>query len=169
MPRKPLLETHLEQMQDPPATIVPRRLQLSPQKVAPFGPFISYQVNVDVNGNNIGGDAANEPSICVDPTNPNRMSIGWRQFNSVTSNFRQAGWGFTTDGGVTWTFPGVLQNNIFRSDPVLNSDATGQFFYLSLLNNFFDDLWLSTSGGAGWQNLGNATGGDKQWFTIDKT
>ena len=31
-----------------------------------------------------------------------------------------------------WTFPGVLQNNVFRSDPVTNSDEIGQFFYLSL-------------------------------------
>ena len=137
--------------------------------VSPFGPYTSYQVNVDANGNNIVGDAANEPSICVDPNNPNRMSIGWRQFNNVTSNFRQAGWGFTNNGGVNWTFPGVLQNNVFRSDPVLNSDASGQFFYLSLLTSFFDDLWRSNNGGADWQILGSATGGDKQWFTIDNT
>ena len=65
------------------------------------------------------------------------MAIGWRQFNSVNSNFRQAGWGYTTNGGTTWTFPGVLENNVFRSDPVLNSDETGRFFYLSLLQNRF--------------------------------
>ena len=61
------------------------------------------------------------------------MAIGWRQFNSVMSDFRQGGWGFTTDAGTTWTFPGVLENNVFRSDPVLNSDEAGNFFYLSLL------------------------------------
>ena len=54
---------------------------------------------MDANGQNITGDAANEPSICVDPTNPNRMAIGWRQFNSVASNFRQSGWGYTSNGG----------------------------------------------------------------------
>jgi hypothetical protein len=167
--RKPLAEEHLEHMQDPPATIVPRRLQLSPQKISSFGPFTSYQANVDANGNNIVGDAANEPSICVDPTNSNRMSIGWRQFNSVTSNFRQAGWGYSTNGGLNWTFPGVLQNNVFRSDPVLSSDSNGQFYYLSLLTTFFDDMFRSLSGGATWQILGGATGGDKQWFTIDNT
>ena len=59
--------------------------------ISQYGPFTSYQVNVDANGQNILGDAANEPSIAVDPTDPNKMSIGWRQFNSVTSNFRQAG------------------------------------------------------------------------------
>ena len=63
----------------------------------------------------------------VDPTNGSKMTIGWRQFNSVTSNFRQAGWGYTTNGGTSWTFPGVLENNVFRSDPVLDSDDTGPF------------------------------------------
>ena len=49
------------------------------------------QVNVAPGQLNIVGDAANEPSIAVDPTNPNRISIGWRQFDTITSDFRQAG------------------------------------------------------------------------------
>ena len=69
--------------------------------ISRFGVFISYQVNVDASGQNIVGDAANECSISVDPTNPSKMAIGWRQFDSVLSNFRQGGWGYTTDGGVT--------------------------------------------------------------------
>ena len=97
------------------------------------------------------------------------MAIGWRQFNSVTSNFRQAGYGYTSNGGTTWTFPGVLENNVFRSDPVLYSDDTGRFFYLSLLQTFFDTMWRSLNGGQTWTHLGPATGGDKQWFTIDNT
>ena len=80
----------------------------SPQMISQFGNFISYQVNVDSNGQNIVGDAANEPSICLDPTNPMTMTIGWRQFDSVKSNFRQAGWAYTTNGGISWTFPGVF-------------------------------------------------------------
>src|SRR5438874_12881307 len=56
------------------------------------------------------------------------MAIGWRQFDSVLSNFRQGGWGYTTDAGITWNFPGVLEDNVFRSDPVLYSDETGKFF-----------------------------------------
>jgi hypothetical protein len=140
--------------------------------ISVFGSFTSYQVNVDVNGNNIVGDAANEPSICVDPTNRNRMAIGWRQFDTIASNFREAGRAYTIDGGVHWHFPGVLQTNVFRSDPVLNSDDAGRFFYLSLLGNFFDDMWRSLNFGQSWARLqaqGGATGGDKQWFTVDKT
>ena len=97
------------------------------------------------------------------------MSIGWRQFNSVASNFREAGFAYTTNGGTRWIAPGVLENNVFRSDPVLNSDTAGRFFYLSLVQNFFDDLWRSITGGQSWTRVGPADGGDKQWFTIDNT
>jgi len=79
--------------------------------ISQFGIFTSYQVNVDANHQNILGDAANECPISVDPTDGNKMTIAWRQFNDVNSNFRQGGWGYTTDGGLNWTFPGVLQNN----------------------------------------------------------
>src|SRR5438477_7289558 len=165
----------LEKYDNPPAP--PRKIETSPGMVSREGPFTSHQVNVNSAGMNIIGDAANEPSISVDPTNGSKMTIGWRQFNSVTSNFRQAGWGYTTNGGTSWTFPGVLENNVFRSDPVTNSDETGQFFYLSLqsdvnLSFFCDDLWRSINGGQSWTLLSGERGGgggDKQWFTIDKT
>ena len=165
----------LETYDNPPAP--PRPIETSPRMISQFGTFTSFQVNVDANGNNILGDAANECSISVDPTNGSKMTIAWRQFNSVTSNFRQAGWGYTTDAGVNWTFPGVLQNGIFRSDPVSNSNEIGQFFYLSLqsdtnLSFFCDDLWRSTNGGQTWVEQSpdrGAGGGDKEWFTIDKT
>jgi hypothetical protein len=169
-PHKLLPTEPLERYDNPPAPA--RLIEVSPGMVSSYGPFTSYQVNVDSNGNNILGDAANEPSICVDPTNLNKMSIGWRQFNSVSSNFRQGGWGYTTNGGTSWTFPGILENNVFRSDPVLNSNETGSFYYLSLLQSFCDDMWLSLNSGQSWARLppeGGAGGGDKEWFTIDKT
>jgi len=160
----------LEKYNMPPAYIY--RLETGPRMVSQFGLFASFQVNVDAGGNNILGDAANESSITVDPTNHNRMAIGWRQFNSVQSDFRQGGWGYTTDGGTTWTFPGVLETNVFRSDPVLKSDEAGNFFYLSLLESFCDNMYGSVDFGQTWTRLqpdGDAGGGDKQWFTIDKT
>ncbi len=136
--------------------------------------FFMSQVNVNASGQNILGDAGNEPSICVDPTDPNKMCIGWRQFDNVSSDFRQAGYGYTTDGGVTWTFPGRIEAGIFRSDPVLASDASGTFYYNSLTTDEFQsDFWChtfkSTDGGANWDAGTYAYGGDKQWFVIDKT
>src|SRR5947207_5614815 len=129
----------LEKYDNPPAP--PRKMETSPRMISQFGVFTSYQANVDQNGQNIVGDAANECAISVDPTDGNKMTIAWRQFNNVTSNFRQGGWGYTTDGGLTWTFPDVLENNVFRSDPVTSSNETGTFFYLSLLQTFCDDMW----------------------------
>jgi hypothetical protein len=173
---KPQGREPFEKYDNPPAP--PRTMETSPRMISVFGSFTSFQVNVDANGNNIVGDAANEPSITVDPTNPARMAIGWRQFDDVTSNFRQGGFGYTTDGGVTWTFPGVLQPGFFRSDPVLGSDETGTFYYLSLRSSwptqtfYCDDMWRSTDGGGAWSLISGkqgAIGGDKQWFTIDKT
>jgi hypothetical protein len=169
------LNEALEKYDNPPAP--PTKMETSPRMISQFGVFTSYQANVDANGQNIVGDAANECVISVDPTNGNKMTIAWRQFNNVTSNFRQGGWGYSTDGGVHWTFPGVLENNVFRSDPVTKSDETGNFFYLSLQSNvqqsfFCDDMWRSTNGGQAWTLLSGeqgAGGGDKQWFTIDKT
>ncbi len=166
----PILKRHLETYDNPPVYIY--RLETGPRMISPFGPFVSYQANVDANGNNIVGDAANECSIAVDPTNRNKMVIGWRQFNSVTSNFRQGGWGYTTDAGLTWHFPGVLENNVFRSDPVLDSDETGRFFYNSLLQSLCINIYRSINGGQSWTELqadGAGGSGDKQWFTIDRT
>ncbi len=164
----------LEKYDNPPAP--PRKIETSPRMISQFGIFTSYQVNVDANHQNILGDAANECPISVDPTDGNKMTIAWRQFNDVNSNFRQGGWGYTTDGGLNWTFPGVLQNNVFRSDPVTQSNELGNFFYLSLRSDgfsfFCDDLWRSTNGGQTWTELQadeGAGGGDKEWFTIDKT
>jgi VCBS repeat protein len=168
VPRKPLPTEPLEKYDNPPAAAAPV-LGISPALVSRLGPYTSYQVNVDPNGNNRVGDAANEPSLCVDRHHPNRMSIGWRQFDSVASNFREAGFAYTTNGGTRWIAPGVLENNVFRSDPVLNSDTAGRFFYLSLVQNFFDDLWRSITGGQSWTRVGPADGGDKQWFVIDNT
>jgi len=164
---KALPAEELEKYDNPPALLW--RTGQSPRMVSQFNAFTSFQVNVDATGHNITGDAANEPSITVDPTNGNKMTIGWRQFNSVASNFRQAGWSYTSNGGTTWTFPGVLENNVFRSDPVLDSDNVGTFFYLSLLGTFFDNMWRSFDGGMSWTNIAPAKGGDKQWFTIDNT
>jgi hypothetical protein len=171
--RKGRLTEPLEKYGMPPAPLGTYRLESSPRMISPYGVFTSFQVNVDANGNNIVGDAANEPTISVDPTDGNKIAIGWRQFNTWTSNFRQAGYGYTTDAGITWHFPGVLQNGVFRSDPVTNSDETGTFFYLSLLvNTFCGDIWRSTNGGQTWTERspdGGAHSGDKEWFTVDRT
>jgi hypothetical protein len=134
--------------------------------------IFTTQVNVNASGQNIVGDAANEPNIAVDPFNPNHIVIGWRQFDNVNSNFRQAGWAYSSDAGLTWTFPGVIDSGIFRSDPVLDYDTAGNFYYNSLTTdgyNYFCKVFKSSNGGANWNTGADAMGGDKQWMTIDRT
>jgi Secretion system C-terminal sorting domain len=137
--------------------------------------IMTRQVNVDGNGENIVGDAANEPSIAVDPTNPNRMVIGWRQFDTIASDFREAGYGYSLDGGETWTFPGVLEPHVFRSDPVMDFDANGNFYFNSLTVNypnatmFSCDVFKIDDGGVNWNAPVPARGGDKAWMRLDRT
>jgi len=135
--------------------------------------FFTTQVNVSFNGRNIVGDAANEPSIAIDPTDSNNMVIGWRQFNTISSSFRQAGYGYSTNGGQSWTFPGVIDSGVFRSDPVLDADADGNFYYNSLTvsgNDYLCTVYKSPVGGAFFWDAGTfAHGGDKQWMVVDRT
>jgi hypothetical protein len=62
---KPTPYEPLKKYDMPPAYIY--RLDTSPRMISPYAGFVSYQVNVDANANNIVGDAANECSISVDP------------------------------------------------------------------------------------------------------
>ncbi len=162
---------HHEVMDDEYVPVSRDDMGRSPAYHYSMSSITTVQVNVDANGLNITGDAANEPSIAVNPQNPDQMMIAWRQFNSVSSNFRQAGYGYTTDGGQTWTFPGVLEAGTFRSDPVLDYDREGNFYYNSLTNDpdYYCKVFKSSDGGASWDNGVDAHGGDKQWMTIDKT
>jgi hypothetical protein len=150
-----------------------RRFNVSvPGRVVHRGGFTSVQVNVDALGNNIVGDAANEPSMAVSATDPNVIVIGWRQFDTIASNFRQAGYGYSHNGGANWTFPGVLDPGNFRSDPVLGSDANGNIYYNSLSvvgSTYLCDTYISGDGGVTWSAPMPSLGGDKQWFTVDTT
>ncbi len=167
---------HKEVPDDPPGT-VPDRPPASlrdRQTTWTLGPYTSIQANVDADGNNIRGDAANEPSLAVDPSDPSRMVIGWRQFDTVTSNFRQAGWAYSHNGGHSWTFPGVLEPGQFSSDPVLAADRQGHFYFYSLQPDRDQIPWgcflyKSFDGGLTWPQEEFAGGGDKEWMTIDTT
>ena len=144
----------------------------SPGYVSKSSGIFTIQVNVNENGDNIIGDAGNEPSIAVDPTNPDRIMIGWRQFDNVGSSFRQAGYAYTLDAGQSWTFPGSIDAGVFRSDPVLDCDSEGNFYYNSLTlsgNDYLCTVYKTSDGGVEWDEGTFAQGGDKQWMRIDRT
>lgn len=165
------LPVHAETPDDPPAATAARddASARTPGMRARLGGFVSIQVNVDGAGQNIVGDAGNEPSIAIDPLNPDNIVIGWRQFDNVASNFRQAGWAFSNDGGQSWTFPGVIEPGIFRSDPVLDTDSAGTFYYNSLKSDFSMDVFKSFDSGQSWPDEAPAFGGDKNWMAVDKS
>ncbi len=165
-----LVDDQGEESSDP--WIVPAVRVVSPPARVVFDGFESVQVNVDENGMNIVGDAANEPSIAVNPLNPDNIVIGWRQFDSIESDFRQSGYGYTTDGGRTWTFPGSLWPGRFGSDPVLVADGDGVFYYSAIGNNAPGvRLFKSSDGGVKWEGPIeiNAAFIDKQWLAVDTT
>ncbi len=130
------------------------------------------QANVGPSQANIAGDAANEPSIAIDPTARNRIVIGWRQFDTIASNFREAGYASSRDGGRTWT-KGEFEPGVFRSDPVLRANGDGVIFYnmvnVDASNNFRCDYYRSADGGRTWSGPTFAFGGDKLWYAIDRT
>ena len=161
---------HMEVPVKPPAIRVTREnLSRSPRQVVVRGLHRSVQVNVDALQNNIVGDAANEPSLAIDPTNPDNIVIGWRQFDTIASDFRQAGMAYSHDGGETWTFPGVLDPGQFRSDPVLAADAAGIFYYYSLSSTTTTEYFVSMDKGLTWAAPTFSPGGDKNWQTIDRS
>jgi hypothetical protein len=153
---------------DPPGIPAQPLADAKSATIVSFGRFTHYQVNVSAGGANIPGDAANEPTIAVHPFDHNLMAIGWRQFDTVSSNFRQAGFGYTTNAGLSWT-AGKINPGVFRSDPVLAVDAEGDFFYNSLSGNLTSQVFPSTNAGQTWGASVSAFGGDKQWMTVDRT
>jgi len=132
--------------------------------------YRSIQVNVDGRGCNIIGDAANEPSIAVDATNPRKIVIGWRQFDSVLSDFRQAGWAYSHDGGHTWVFRGSLDPGVFGSDPVLAAGPAGEIYYFSISREE-SRLFRSLDGGLTWPAPRQVHPwlADKPWMAVDLT
>lgn len=162
-----------EQIDDPYVPMLKEDMVTTPPYRTRGSNYTTVQVNIDEDGNNILFDAANEPSIAVDLNNPERIVIGWRQFDNVTSNFRQAGYAYTDDFGETWTSPDPINMGIFRSDPVLDIDNNGVFYYNSLTANDNNDYWCDVYRTApddfDWDDGIFAQGGDKQWMHIDKT
>jgi len=157
-----------EKMDDPFLPMLKTQLKTTPAYSYTNSGIITTQVNVDSDGNNIVNDAANEPSIAVDPNDPTRIVIGWRQFENIESNFRQAGNASTTDGGQSWIYAEPIEAELFRSDPVLSTDSEGNIYYNSLSSGFFCDVF-KTNDLTTWEDKTYAYGGDKQWMVIDKT
>lgn len=104
-----------------------------------WGQTRGVQVNVNGNGQDIGGDAANEVSAVVYPHGFNFMAAGWRQFANKNTSRPAAGYAFSFDGGKSWEFPGTITHfpndydPAWVSDPVLTFDDDGLMHYVHLV------------------------------------
>ncbi len=137
-----------------------------------YGSYTSYQVNTDANKQNIKGDRGNEPSIAINPTNSKNMVIGWRRFPAPAKSGPQGGFAYSFDQGKTWTsgfLPSLAAQN--RTDPALDTDAEGNFYYQSMAHGAVNSsaVFKSSNGGVSWGRPVHQFIGDKNWIAIDKT
>lgn len=143
-----------------------------PSPIVSFGHFHSHQVNVDAAGQNIADDRGNEPSIAQNPLDPNNFVIGWRRFDQPASGVRLAGYAYSLDGGDSWVSDKLpAEPGQSRSDPVVESDSQGNFYYQSLALGVgnLTSVFKSSDGGISWSEPVSQFYGDKNWLAIDKT
>lgn len=142
--------------------------------------YNGVQINTDAFGNNILNDAANEPSYAINPLDPDVMVVGWRQFDTISSDVRYAGYAYSWDGGKSWTNGGILDyppgsgSYANQSDPVLAVDNNGAFFYNSLIFRSARDgqtVYRSDDSGVNWGLPIYIVDGfsDKNWYNIDRS
>ena len=132
-----------------------------------IAPVLAQYPNVMISNQ----DYPEEPSIAIDPANPNRIVAG----ANIQSYY------YSTDGGATWD-GSVLQSNEHGvwGDPCLIVDTLGYYYYFHL-SNPASGSWIdrivcqrSTDGGITW-NDGSAIGlngthaQDKEWAVVDRT
>ena len=115
---------------------------------------------------------ANEPSIAINPTNPQERLLG----TNVNMVFR------SNDGGITWKQKEVSSTFGFYGDPVLLADAKGHYYLCHLAANkdlewpeWFDRIVVQRSDdGGNTFNNGTAVGWrkgkvqDKPWMALDE-
>ena len=73
----------------------------------------------------------NEEQVAVDPTNPDNLVAVWRDFRL---GYRQIGWGYTHDGGASWTEGGLIGSLPYdwASDPGITVTSSGRFYTVLL-------------------------------------
>ncbi len=129
----------------------PERTMVPPSYVNPTK-FRIYRVNQDT-----GQAPQNEPSVRINPTNPNNIVAAFRDFRlGWQPAIRNVTIAATTDGGKTWVeqFAQYLDHNRF-SDPSVGVDTEGNFYvatldYKDLYEGGIVSVRLSTNGGLGW-------------------
>ena len=114
----------------------------------------------------IGGqqnEFPNEPSVCMNPMNPDQIIIGANANNYYTSN----------DGGLTWQHGVITSSYGVNCDPVIVADTSGNFYYFHLVPNMSRVVcqkktgFLSPWSDGSFTALFNSYDMDKEWATYD--
>ena len=125
----------------------------------------AQHTNIVIDANS-GSD---EPSIALDPKNPNRMVAG----SNIDNIY------FSTDAGRSWIKNKQISTFGVYGDPVIVCDTAGAFYHFHLSNPSFGS-WIdrivcqkSTDGGRTWNNgsfmgLNGTKNQDKHWISIDR-
>jgi len=122
----------------------------------------------------------NESQVVVNPTDPSNLVAVWRDFRL---GYRQVGYGYTNDRGLTWTNPGLFVDPHYArdSDPALTVNAEGTFFAILLAYTGVTSqpngmlMYRSVDGGQTWEDRGFAIDGvpgvfeDKEFIACDRT
>jgi hypothetical protein len=136
-------------------------------------------VNIQLNRDQTT-EVQNEEQIAINPRNPDNMVAVWRDFRT---GVRRVGWGYTFDGGESWTEGGLITepNYPFQSDPGVTADKDGNFYAVVLSyaggsiqsNGLF--VLESTNGGVTWGDPLQVVDGvpdvfeDKEFIACDRT
>lgn len=110
--------------------------------------FINFRINQDSTE-----ELQNEQQIVVNPLDPDNIVAVWRDFRK---GYRQVGYGWTKDGGRTWTEDlFVDQDYPWDSDPGVTVDRFGNFYavvlaYVSTSEENALFVYKSEDGGENW-------------------
>jgi len=113
-------------------------------------------------------NSPNEPTIMINPKNPNQMVAGANIFNYY----------YSADAGISWTEGELSSTYGVWGDPVVIVDTTGSFYFFHLSNpssgNWIDRIVCqkSVNGGQTWSNgsfmgLNGAKAQDKEWGIVN--
>lgn len=128
----------------------------------------------------------NEPSVRISRTNSNYVVAAWRDFRLGYINpniIRRIGYTNSTNGGLTWAVSQLLPDpnpaHTSQSDPVITSDAQGNFYISSTsrqpVSGFNRDMLIYKSTNNGQTFFLHSTavpgsggaGEDKEWIFCD--
>jgi hypothetical protein len=131
------------------------------------------------------GQFQNEECVAIDPTNPDNLVAVWRD---TRTGALQVGWGYSHDGGNTWTDGGPLfpvpPGYDIASDPVICAGNNGWFHFAHMSIRFTPRIQglfarISLDSGDSWPIFNPAVEyidpwpdspvDDKEWIACDQT